>query len=129
VPVGGASLIILDHDNELIKQAAWTFIEYMSSQESSLYLSTHTGYLPIYESALEWPELQSYIAEDPRSGVPILQLKYAQSIPLFSALGSSDAQLRMAIEAIELGTTSPQEALDHAKEVVDNIIAQNLEDF
>ena len=129
VPVGGASLIILDHDNELIKQAAWTFIEFMSSQESSLYLSTHTGYLPIYESALEWPELQNYLAEDPRSGVPILQLEYAQSIPLFSALGSSDAQLRMAVEAIELGTASPQEALDHAKEVVDNIIAENLEDF
>jgi sn-glycerol 3-phosphate transport system substrate-binding protein len=128
VPVGGASLIILDHDNELIKQAAWTFIEFMSNQESSLYLSTNTGYLPIYKSALEWPEMQSYLADNPRLELPILQMEYAQSIPLFSALGSSDAQLRVAIEAVELGTSSPQEVLDHAKEVVDGVILDNLQD-
>ncbi len=126
VPVGGASLIILDHDNDLIKQAAWTFVEYMASQESSLYLSTNTGYLPIYKAALQWPEMVSYLADNPRREVPILQLEYAQSIPEFSALGSSDAQLRLAVEAIELGTKTPQEALDHAKEVVDNTIADNL---
>ncbi|MCD4803767.1 MAG: ABC transporter substrate-binding protein [Anaerolineales bacterium] len=128
VPVGGASLIILDHDNELIKQAAWTFIKYMANQESSLYLSTHTGYLPIYKAALEWPEMQSYLEDNHRSEEAILQLEYAESIPLFSALGSSDAQLRVAIEAIELGTSSPQEVLDHAKEVVDGVLLDNLQD-
>jgi sn-glycerol 3-phosphate transport system substrate-binding protein len=128
VPVGGASLIILDHDNDLIKQAAWTFVEFMASQESSLYLSTHTGYLPIYKAALEWPEMVSYLADNPYLEVPILQLEYTQAIPLFSALGSSDAQLRLAVEAVELGTSSPQEVLDHAKEVVDNTIEDNLQD-
>lgn len=127
VPIGGASLIILDHDSVLIKQAAWTFIEYISSQDSSLYLSTHTGYLPIYEAALEWPEMQSYLANNPCLEAPIMQLEFARAIPAFSALGSSDAQLRLVVEAIELGTKTPQEALDHAKEVVDNTIADNLE--
>jgi len=127
VPIGGASLIILDHDSELIKQAAWTFIEYISSQDGSLYLSTHTGYLPIYEAALEWPEMQSYLANNPCLEAPIMQLEFARAIPAFSALGSSDAQLRLVVEAIELGTKTPQEALDHAKEVVDNTIEDNLE--
>ncbi|MBU0512982.1 MAG: hypothetical protein KJ638_14945, partial [Chloroflexi bacterium] len=76
---------------------------------------------------LEWPEMVSYLADNPLLAVPMLQLEYAQSIPEFSALGSSDAQLRLAVEAIELGTKTPQEALDHAKEVVDNTIADNLE--
>lgn len=127
VPIGGASLIIMDHDNELIKQAAWTFIEFLTNEESSLYFSTHTGYLPIYKSALDWPELQAYLEDHPQQAIPIMQLDYAYSIPEFSALGSSDAQLRVAVEAIELATSTPQEALDHAKTVVDNVIADNLE--
>jgi sn-glycerol 3-phosphate transport system substrate-binding protein len=128
VPVGGASLIVLEQDNALIEQAAWEFVEFMASKESSLYLSTHTGYLPIYKDVLNSPDMQDYLAECPVCEVPILALEYAEVIPVFTALGSSDAQLRLAVQKVELGETTPQEALDHAKDVTDRVIQENMED-
>ena len=119
VPIGGASLVITQSDNEAVTQAALKFVKYMTSRESAVALSTDTGYVPIYKDALDWPELADYFAQYPNRRVPVAQLEYAQSIPEFSALGTSDLELRKAVESVELGESTPQEALDRAKKVVD----------
>ncbi len=119
VPIGGASLVITQSDNETVTQAALKFVKYMTSRESAVALSTDTGYVPIYKDALDWPELADYFAQYPNRRVPVAQLEYAQSIPEFSALGTSDLELRKAVESVELGESTPQEALDRAKKVVD----------
>lgn len=121
-PIGGGSLVIFKHDNPYILDAAWEFVKFMTSEESSLYLATHTGYVPIYKDALEWPELQAYLEENPLSRVPIEQLQYSYAIPVFASLGTSDSALRQAIEAVELGASDPQAALDQAKMIVDQDI-------
>ncbi len=119
VPIGGASLVITQSDNETVTQAALKFVKYMTSRESAVALSTDTGYVPIYKDALDWPELADYFTQYPNRRVPVAQLEYAQSIPEFSALGTSDLELRKAVESVELGEATPQEALDRAKKVVD----------
>jgi sn-glycerol 3-phosphate transport system substrate-binding protein len=124
-PLGGASLVITKNDDQAILDAAWEFVRFMISPESSLYLATHTGYVPIYKDALEWPEMQSYLQENPLRRVPIEELEYACAIPIFSALGTSDGALRRAVESVELRAATAQEALDEAKTVVDrNILEQ-----
>jgi ABC-type glycerol-3-phosphate transport system substrate-binding protein len=95
---------------------------FMVSPDSSLYLTTQTGYIPIYADALDWPEIQTLIAEDPARKAALDSLPYAVSIPVFSALGNSDLALRVAIEKVELNAATPQEALDAAKSSVDNAI-------
>ncbi|NMC80282.1 MAG: ABC transporter substrate-binding protein [Chloroflexi bacterium] len=124
IPVGGASLLIFKNANTEIEQAAWTFIQFMVSKESSLFLSTHTGYLPIYASAADWPELQSYWEEHPNRRVPVDQLQFAVAIPEFPALGTSDTELRNAMQAIELNQGDAQTLLDAAKAAVDKSIAE-----
>ena len=124
-PIGGASLAISKNDDPAVVAASWEFVKFMTSKESSLYLSTHTGYLPIYQDALEWPELQAYLEEHPEQRVAIEELQYAYAIPVFGALGTSDGALRRAVEAVELGAATPAEALDEAKTVVDRNIAEN----
>jgi len=118
-PIGGGSLVIFRDDDPAILEAAWEFVKFMTGPESSLYLSTHSGYVPIYKDALEWPEMQAYLEEHPLQRVPIEALQYAYAIPVFPALGTSDGALRRAVEAVELGAATPQEALDEAKAVVD----------
>ena len=45
------------------------------------------------------------------------------AIPLFSELGNSDEQLRKAIEKIELGVGTAQEALNTAADVINKALA------
>ncbi len=122
VPLGGGSLAIFKNEDARITAASWEFVKFMVSPESSLYLTTHTGYIPIYADALDWPEIQALIAENPVRRASIDSLQYAVSIPVFSALGNSDLALRNAIQKVELGAASPQQALDDAKDSVDHAI-------
>jgi ABC-type glycerol-3-phosphate transport system substrate-binding protein len=123
-PVGGGSLVIFRNEDATILEAAWEFVKFMTSPESYRYFSTHTGYVPIYKDALEWPEMQTFLEEHPLQQVPIELLPYSYAIPVFSALGTSDGALRRAVEAVELRAAKPQEALDQAKAIVD----QNIEE-
>ena len=122
--VGGGSLVIFKNDDQAILDAAWEFVKFMTSPEGSLYLSTHTGYVPIYKDALDWPEMQAYLEEHALQQVPAEGLEYSYAIPIFSALGTSDGALRRAVESVELQAATPQEALDEAKKVVDKNIAE-----
>lgn len=127
-PIGGGSLVIFQNQNPAMLDAAWEFVKWMTSPQSSLYLSTRTGYVPIYQDALAWPELASYLEENPLRRVPIEALEYSYAIPIFVSLGTSDGQLRKAVESVELGAATAQEALNVAKAVVDADIAERLQE-
>ncbi len=122
VPLGGGSLVIFKNEDERLRNASWEFVKFMASEQSSIYLATHSGYIPIYKDASNWPEIQNLIAENPLRQAAIDSLPYAVSIPVFSALGNSDLALRKAIEQVELDTITPQKALDDAKTSVDHAI-------
>ncbi|RLC88245.1 MAG: hypothetical protein DRI37_05430 [Chloroflexi bacterium] len=123
-PIGGGSLVIFRNDDQAVLDAAWEFVKFMTGPEGSLHLSTHSGYVPIYKDALEWPEMQTYLEEHPLQQIPIEALQYSYAIPVFPALGTSDTSLRRAVEEVELEVATPQEALDKAKTVVDKNIAE-----
>jgi sn-glycerol 3-phosphate transport system substrate-binding protein len=126
IPIGGGSLVIFKNDNEAIRKASWEFVRHMSSVQSSIYLSTQTGYLPIYKDAFNWPEIQALITDEPVRKAAIESVEYAVSIPVFSALGNSDLALRQAIEKVELGAATPQEALDQAVLSVNRAIKEQF---
>jgi len=60
--------------------------------------------------------------------VPIEALEYSYAIPLFVSLGTSDGQLRKAVESVELGAATAQDALNTAKVTVDADIAERLQE-
>ncbi len=126
LPVGGGSLVIFKNDNEAIRNASWEFVKFMSSKESSIYLTQQTGYLPIYQDALDWPEIQKLIQDEPIREATIQSLNYAVAIPVFSALGNSDLALRQAIEKVELGAAEPADALNLAVESVNRSIKEQF---
>jgi len=124
IPIGGGSLIIFKNADPRISNAAWEFSKFMISQDSSIYLTQQTGYLPIYAEAFQWPEIQSLISQTPQRKASIDSLPYAVAIPVFAALGNSDLALRTAIQKVELGAATPQKALDDAKTTVDASIKE-----
>jgi len=122
IPIGGGSLAIFMNNDARLTQASWEFVKFMISKDSSIYLSTQTGYIPIYLDALDWPEIQTLVADNPVRRAAIDSLNYTVAIPVFSALGNSDLALRKAIQEVELGASTPQEALNDAKASVDQAI-------
>ncbi len=121
-PVGGGSLAIFSNKDPLVVQASWEFVKYMVSKDSEIYLSTMTGYIPIYKDALTWPEITALMTTDPTRSAAIQELDFAVAIPEFSALGESDAALRTAIQKVELKAATPQQALDDAVQSVNQAI-------
>ena len=86
-------------------------------------LFLQTGYVPIRKSVSNEPALKDYMAKSPNAEMLVKQLQYASAIPLFSELGNSDEQLRKAIEKIELGVGTAQEALNTAADVINKALA------
>ncbi len=121
-PIGGGSLAVFKNKDPRITQASWDFVKFMASKASQIYLTTQTGYIPIYKDALDWPEIKALFDVDPNRMAAIQELDYAVAIPEFSALGESDLALRQAIQAVELGAASPQKAMDDAVKSVNQSI-------
>ncbi len=121
-PIGGASLVIVQGE-EAKMDAAWEFVKWLTSPENSNYWGMNTGYVPIYKDALETPEMQQFLKDNPLYQTVIEQLEYAYGIPVFSELGTSDAELRKAVEKVELSAATPREALEAAAEAVNDALS------
>ena len=87
VPLGGGSLVIFKNDDQRLVDASWEFVKFMVSKDSSIFLTSQTGYIPIYADALEWDEVTSLVADNPLRQAALDSLPNAVSIPVFSALG------------------------------------------
>jgi ABC-type glycerol-3-phosphate transport system substrate-binding protein len=104
-------------------EAAWEFAKWLTSPENSNYWAMNTGYIPIYKGALETPELQQFLKDNPLYQTVIEQLEYSYGIPVFAELGTSDTELRKAVEKVELGAATPKEALAAAAEAVNSALS------
>lgn len=71
---GGAGLSILAGSAPEKQEAAFKFIEYVTSTEGTIWWSQNTGYMPVRKSAVESEEMQAFYAENPNSKVAVEQL-------------------------------------------------------
>ena len=73
-PTGGSGLAILANSAPEKKEAAFKFIEYVTSTEGTTWWSQNTGYMPVRKSAAASEEMQAYFADHPNSKVAVEQL-------------------------------------------------------
>ena len=112
VALGGNVLITLpEGKSEAEQAAAWDLVKFLTAEEKHTEFALTTGYLPIYETAMDGEAVQAAIAEDPRRGVVYEQLNNAWSYWHFDEMGTMDWILGDMLGSIEAGT-DVQEALD-----------------
>lgn len=75
VSVGGASLWIMDKDDEEREDAAFEFIKFMVSSESQVKWAQATGYFSVSTEAYELPEMVEYLDANPQFKTAIEQLR------------------------------------------------------
>ncbi len=75
--VGGGNLAISRKIPKERQDAAWKFIEWMTSAENAAQWSIASGYIATRKSSYELPVMKEFVAKDPRYLVARDQLQYA----------------------------------------------------
>ncbi|MGH4050779.1 MAG: ABC transporter substrate-binding protein [Clostridium sp.] len=125
VSIGGASLWVMDKEDEVKQQASWEFLKFMVSPEEQAYWNANTGYFLVNKKAYDLKEVKDNLVKYPQFQTAIDQL-HASSPESSGALLGIFPEARAAtetnIESMLAGQQSPQEALDNAAKTVNTAI-------
>ena len=125
ISVGGASLWLVDNGNARRADAAWEFVQYMTSPPVQVEWSTGTGFIALRRSAQQLPAFQNFLRDNPFGHELIVALNALQnSTPRNAgAVMGVFPQARVIIEnEIEAMANNPTAIRPQA--VVNNIVRQ-----
>jgi len=114
VALGGSTATIMTTD-PVRHAASWALLKFLLNTENQTAYALTTGYLPIRESSLDIPQVQTYMQESDLYSTAIKQLDYSTAYVHFGEMGSMDTQLTWALDDIENGT-DPKRAFQDAQE-------------
>jgi multiple sugar transport system substrate-binding protein len=118
--VGGANLAIMAASEN--KDAAWTFIAWMTSPEVNLRWSTGTGYLPLRRSVVASAAYQAYLEGEPRARVILEGMEVARARPNIPAYAAASREVGLAVEEALFTGADPATALAAAAAKVNKIL-------
>ena len=123
-PTGGGNFYIFKKTPKEKQQAAFKFIQYMSSPELEARWTMDSGYVAARKSAWEQPALKDYATKVPQVTVARDQLQYADKE--FATHSGPQVQKVFGdeLQAALTGKKTPQQAMDDAQKNVDNILKQ-----
>lgn len=124
VLIGGASLVSFKGISEDKKEAAWNFMEYLTSPETAGRWSRFTGYFSPRMQAYDMPAMKAYIDNDPNAKVALSQLKYAN--PWYSTYETVAVRKAMENQMAALLTNkdlTPLAAAQTAQKEADKLLA------
>jgi multiple sugar transport system substrate-binding protein len=115
--LGGENLFVFKTTPER-ERAAFTFAEYVLSEEFQTQWALQTGYLPVNLRSRESAAYKQFMAEQPALSVFLDQMAIARSRPIFPGYARVSENLGRAMEATLLGQT-PTEALKASQQRLD----------
>lgn len=113
--IGGENLFLFKTTPEKQK-AAFTFGEYVLSEEFQTEWALGTGYLPVNLKSRQNPKYQEFIQKQPALKVFLEQTKHGKARPIFPGYNRVSENIGRAMEAVLLGKSSPQEALKQSQQ-------------
>lgn len=124
--VGGGNFYIMADISQERQDAAWEFIRWMVRPEQIGQWGIDSGYVAPRAAAWEVDPLKSYAEEVPQASTARQQLPYAvKEFP--ATFGGQEIQVitTQAIEAVNTGELTPEEALAIAQERANDVLTQN----
>jgi sn-glycerol 3-phosphate transport system substrate-binding protein len=110
---GGAGLAIMAGSPPEKQEAAFQFVEYVTSTEGTTFWSQNTGYMPVRKSAVESEEMQAFFEENPNFRTAVEQLPMTQ--PQDAArvfIPNGDQIIGAGLERIVINFEDPQVVFD-----------------
>lgn len=122
--LGGNNIAIFTKDRAK-QQAAWTFVEWLTSPEVNGRWAAESGYAPLRHSVMNSPEFQRHLLEEPRAAVGVEEMQWARPRPNIPAYADASRELGVAIEHALFRQEDPARALQAAERAVNEV----LEDY
>jgi sn-glycerol 3-phosphate transport system substrate-binding protein len=119
---GGAGLAVMAGSPPEKQEAAFQYITFATSPETTAFWSQNTGYMPVRKSAVESEEMQAFFAENPNFRTAVEQLPMTQ--PQDSArvfVPNGDQIIGAGLERIVINGEEPQPVFD---EVANTLTAE-----
>jgi sn-glycerol 3-phosphate transport system substrate-binding protein len=122
VPTGGGNFYLLKGADPAKRDAAWTFIKWMTSPEMAARWSIDSGYVATRQSAWDLPLMQDYVAQFPQALTAREQLQYAQAeLPVFALQEIKDI-ISKAEQDVILGRATVEQAAAEAQRQADAVL-------
>ncbi|MDN3517288.1 ABC transporter substrate-binding protein [Aquisalimonas lutea] len=115
-PTGGGNFYIFKDTTEAQREAALTFVQWMTAPQRAAAWSIETGYMGVSPAAYETEALQDYVGSFPPAAVARDQLEHATAELSTYQGGRVRQALNNAVQAALNGEMTPQEALDRAQQ-------------
>lgn len=109
----GTNIVMFSSATPAQKNAAWTFMKWLSEPAQTAYWATHSGYLPVTKAAL--PLMASYYNTHPYQKIAAESLTYARPTPPVAGMAQAVGALANAIQAATIGHQSVAAALKTAE--------------
>ena len=128
VSIGGASLWMLDNQDDAKKAATWEFVKYLVSAESQAYWNAQTGYFPVTTAAHDEQVFKDNIAKYPQFQTAIDQLH--DSAPEYAgALLSVFPEARAIVETEVENMLNGKESAEDAVSKMASDMNKSIEDY
>ena len=125
-PIGGATLGIIANRPAEQRDAAWTFLTWMTNTANNAYWHTETGYMPIRQSTLKTQVAENFYQQNPSYRVAIDELQSAGfARPRPPAMPAIRELELTAWEEIATNTKTVEQALQDLKREADALLAGN----
>lgn len=121
-PTGGGNFYIFEKATPAEREAALTFIKWMTAPERAAQWSIDTGYVAVTPAAYETEALKNYVADFPPAAVARDQLQH--SVAEFSVHENARVKKALddAIQATLTGSKEPKAALAEAQATAERIL-------
>jgi sn-glycerol 3-phosphate transport system substrate-binding protein len=120
--VGGGNLAIARKIPRERQDAAWRFIEWMTSTENAARWSIASGYVATRVSAYDRPEMKAHVEKNPEYLVARDQLKFAAAKMMAPNYQKIREILKKQLDDAVDGRVNPKEALDTVQRQVATVI-------
>jgi ABC-type glycerol-3-phosphate transport system substrate-binding protein len=112
--INGTNLVMFDSATAAQKQAAWKYMQFLTTADSQAYWATQTGYLPVTPAAL--PKMTAFTSKNPWMVTAAQALDHSSgSVPVPWADDTQD-ELSVALADVLTSNTDPKTALDKAQQ-------------
>jgi multiple sugar transport system substrate-binding protein len=111
--MNGTNIVMFDQASSAEKQAAWKYMQFLSSAQSQAYWAGQTGYLPVTPAAL--PQMSAFVAKNPWMTTAAQALQHSSGTAPVPWADDAQGELAVALTTVLTSGTSPKDALAKAQ--------------
>jgi len=120
--MGGEHLAVFKTTPEK-QQAAWEFVNWLTSTETQIEWDTQTGFMPVRDSVAKSDKYQAWLKQtEPRLTAFVDNQRYAHARPPITKYAEASDVFSRELEKALHGTVSADEALKNAEDAVNAVL-------